>query len=116
MFALTPRFRSLLPRAARPLLSPVRTLCTSPAKPPVAPAVGYWLFGCAGMVFGMVVLGGATRLTKSGLSMVEWKPHTFTKPSTQAEWEAEFENYKKYPEWKRVNKHMTLEDFKVRAI
>ncbi len=81
---------------------------------PVAPrAVGYWLAGCAGMVFGMVVLGGATRLTKSGLSMVEWKPHTFTKPSTPQEWEAEFEKYKQFPEYKRVNKDMTVDDFKV---
>lgn len=76
-------------------------------------AVGYWLVGCAGMVFGMVALGGATRLTKSGLSMVEWKPHSFTKPSTPEEWAEEFAKYKQYPEYKRVNQGMSLEDFKV---
>lgn len=105
----------------------VRRLCSAPKPASTAQTVvseggrfpgarrqvGYWLLGCASMVFGMVVLGGATRLTRSGLSMVEWKPTTFTKPSTQAEWEAEFAVYKQYPEFQRVNKHMTVEEFKV---
>lgn len=62
---------------------------------------GYWLVGCAGMVIGSVVLGGVTRLTESGLSMVDWHLIKGMKPPrTQEEWEKEFERYQKYPEYK----------------
>lgn len=71
-----------------------------------------WLFICAGMVFIMVVLGGATRLTESGLSMVEWQPLTFLPPLSDAEWTAEFENYMQHPEFQKVNSWMTVDDFK----
>lgn len=71
-----------------------------------------WLLICAGMVFVMVVLGGATRLTESGLSMVEWQPLTLLPPLTDAEWQAEFENYQQYPEYQKVNSWMAVEDFK----
>ncbi len=71
-----------------------------------------WLLICAGMVFIMVVLGGATRLTESGLSMVEWQPLTILPPLNEAEWAAEFENYMQYPEYQKVNSWMTVEDFK----
>ncbi|CAE7901335.1 COX15 [Symbiodinium sp. KB8] len=64
------------------------------------------------MVFTMVVLGGATRLTRSGLSIVEWKPQGSWLPSTTEEWEEEFEKYKQYPEYKRMNKGMALDEFK----
>eukprot|EP00055_Hartaetosiga_balthica_P014990 m.85646 g.85646 ORF g.85646 m.85646 type:complete len:442 (+) comp8749_c2_seq4:136-1461(+) len=75
-------------------------------------AVGVWLLGTTAMVFGAVVLGGVTRLTESGLSMVNWHPIKGMKPpSTQEEWEAEFEDYKKYPEYKYSN-GMTVDDFK----
>jgi hypothetical protein len=63
--------------------------------------VGYWLLGCAGLVLLMVVLGGVTRLTESGLSIVEWKPLTgVVPPRSQIEWEQEFEKYKQFPEYK----------------
>lgn len=56
--------------------------------------VGYWLLLCAGAVFGMIILGGYTRLSKSGLSMVKWKPIEYSYPRSQAQWEEEFEHYK----------------------
>lgn len=63
--------------------------------------LGYWLLGCAGMVIGSVVLGGVTRLTESGLSMVDWHLIKGIKPpGTQDEWEREFQRYQKYPEYK----------------
>jgi cytochrome c oxidase assembly protein subunit 15 len=71
-----------------------------------------WLFVCAAMVFLMVILGGATRLTESGLSMVEWKPLTILPPLTEADWTAEFAAYQKYPEYQKVNTWMELDDFK----
>ncbi|XP_046385485.1 cytochrome c oxidase assembly protein COX15 homolog [Ischnura elegans] len=74
--------------------------------------IGYWLLGCSGMVFTAVVLGGVTRLTESGLSMVTWKLFGEKPPRTQEEWEAEFKNYQQYPEFKIKNKEITLEDFK----
>jgi len=63
--------------------------------------VALWLFGCSAVVFGMVVLGGLTRLTKSGLSMVEWRPASFLPPLNEAEWAKEFDKYKQFPEYKR---------------
>ncbi len=61
----------------------------------------------------MVVIGGITRLTESGLSITEWKPISGTLPPlSAAEWETAFEQYKKIPEYKLVNKGMSLEEFK----
>lgn len=57
-------------------------------------AVGFWLGLVSASIFGMVVLGGYTRLTKSGLSMVRWEPQRMLPPITQDEWEKEFEEYK----------------------
>jgi len=75
--------------------------------------VALWLFVCAALVFAMVVLGGVTRLTRSGLSIVEWKPVTGAIPPIgQAEWQTEFDKYKKTPEYQKVNRGMTLNQFK----
>ena len=76
--------------------------------------VGSWLALVSASIFGMVVLGGYTRLTKSGLSMVRWEPHRMLPPITQEEWEKEFEEYKLSPEWIQVNskKGMDLSGFK----
>jgi len=61
----------------------------------------------------MIVLGGVTRLTESGLSIVEWKPVIGTLPPlNNLEWMQEFEQYKQFPEYQKVNKGMTLDDFK----
>ncbi|KAG7462460.1 hypothetical protein MATL_G00185070 [Megalops atlanticus] len=75
--------------------------------------VGRWLVGCSGLVVGAVVLGGVTRLTESGLSMVDWHLVKEMKPpQSQAEWEAEFQKYQQYPEFKILNHSMTLTEFK----
>lgn len=75
--------------------------------------VGYWLVGTSGLVFGIVVLGGLTRLTESGLSITEWKPVTGTiPPLNQKEWEEEFAKYQQSPEFKQLNSHITLDEFK----
>ncbi|KAF2153346.1 COX15-CtaA-domain-containing protein [Myriangium duriaei CBS 260.36] len=75
--------------------------------------VAYWLLGSAASVFGIVIFGGLTRLTESGLSITEWKPVTGSVPPTNQEmWEAEFELYKASPEFKQLNSRMTLEEFK----
>lgn len=75
--------------------------------------VGRWLLGCSGLVVGAVVLGGVTRLTESGLSMVDWHLVKEMKPpQTQAEWEAEFQKYQQFPEFKIMNHSMTLTEFK----
>ncbi|ODV88772.1 hypothetical protein CANCADRAFT_61886 [Tortispora caseinolytica NRRL Y-17796] len=76
-------------------------------------SVGYWLLGSSGLVFGIVVLGGLTRLTESGLSITEWKPVTGSIPPTTTEqWEEEFEKYKQSPEFHMLNSNMNLSDFK----
>ncbi|KAJ2807493.1 Cytochrome c oxidase assembly protein cox15 [Coemansia guatemalensis] len=78
-----------------------------------APIVGYWTLFCASMVFGIIIWGGLTRLTESGLSIVEWKPITGARlPTSEAEWEREFEKYKLYPEYHKVHIGITLDDFK----
>ncbi|RZF47445.1 hypothetical protein LSTR_LSTR007372 [Laodelphax striatellus] len=82
------------------------------AKPTNNKAVGYWLLGCSGMVFGAVILGGVTRLTESGLSMVTWRLLGEKLPITEAEWKAEFSKYQEYPEYKMKNQNITLEEFK----
>lgn len=78
--------------------------------------IGVWLLTCAGMVYGAVAVGGLTRLTESGLSMVNWDLFkTMKPPFSREEWEREFENYKQYPEYKFKNEtdgEMTLSKFK----
>lgn len=80
--------------------------------PQAQKAVGLWLFGCASWVFCLVILGGITRLTRSGLSMTDWKFTGEIPPMSDDAWQLEFEKYKQSPEYKRVNKGMSLEDFK----
>lgn len=76
-------------------------------------SVGYWLLGSAASVFGIVVFGGLTRLTESGLSITEWKPVTGSLPPlSAADWESEFDLYRASPEFKLLNPHMTMEEFK----
>jgi cytochrome c oxidase assembly protein subunit 15 len=72
-----------------------------------------WLFIVGVMIFAMVIVGGATRLTDSGLSITEWKPiHGAIPPLSEADWQEEFEKYQKIPEFKEVNNSMNLEEFK----
>jgi len=75
--------------------------------------IAKWLFVMCAMVFAMVVLGGVTRLTHSGLSMVNWHPISgWLPPMDDAAWMAEFENYKQFPEYQKINKGMDLAGFK----
>jgi cytochrome c oxidase assembly protein subunit 15 len=72
-----------------------------------------WLFVVAGLIVLMIVVGGATRLTDSGLSITEWKPiHGVIPPLSNAEWEEEFAKYKQIPEYEQINAGMTLGEFK----
>ena len=76
-------------------------------------AIRLWLYLSAAMVFAMVLLGGATRLTDSGLSIVEWQPLLGAiPPLDQADWEAAFERYRAFPEYQKVNRGMSLDEFK----
>lgn len=74
-----------------------------------------WLFVVCGLIFCMIILGGATRLTESGLSMVNWNPIMgIVPPIGEEEWQATFEKYQQFPEYQKINKHrgMDLEGFK----
>jgi cytochrome c oxidase assembly protein subunit 15 len=76
-------------------------------------AVAAWLFVCCALVFAMVVVGGATRLTHSGLSITEWQPIVGTLPPlTDAQWEEAFAKYRLTPEYRQVNKGMSVAEFK----
>jgi cytochrome c oxidase assembly protein subunit 15 len=76
-------------------------------------AVGVWLFACCALVFAMIVVGGVTRLTHSGLSITEWQPIVGTVPPLSADdWDAAFAKYRETPEFQQVNRHMTLDEFK----
>lgn len=79
-------------------------------------AISNWLYAVAFLVFVIVVVGGITRLTESGLSITEWKPITGAiPPMSQEVWVSEFEKYKQIPEYLEINgpAGMTLEDFKL---
>ena len=72
-----------------------------------------WLFTGCFLIFGMVIVGGITRLTGSGLSITEWKVVTGTLPPlNEAQWVEEFEKYKQIPQYQLVNAHFSLSDFK----
>ncbi|MEE4202107.1 MAG: COX15/CtaA family protein [Halieaceae bacterium] len=76
--------------------------------------VARWLTVCAAVIFGMILLGGVTRLTDSGLSMVEWKPIMgIVPPLNEAEWQQAFDKYKQFPEYQKVNQGMDMAGFKV---
>ena len=84
----------------------------SPAQA-AAPKVRLWLYTMAFLVFCMVIVGGATRLTDSGLSITEWKPLLGAiPPMNEADWLAAFEKYKLIPEYQIQNSGMALSEFK----
>eukprot|EP01119_Soliformovum_irregulare_P011807 TRINITY_DN2996_c0_g1_i2.p1 TRINITY_DN2996_c0_g1~~TRINITY_DN2996_c0_g1_i2.p1 ORF type:complete len:440 (-),score=55.00 TRINITY_DN2996_c0_g1_i2:271-1590(-) len=77
------------------------------------PSIGYWLAFMAAAVLGIIILGGLTRLTESGLSITEWKPFRGALPPiSEEDWLAEFEKYKQSPEYEKINRGMTLDQFK----
>lgn len=76
-------------------------------------SVARWLLACAATVFATLVVGGATRLTHSGLSIVEWKPIVgILPPLSAADWEEAFARYRETPEYRKVNAGMTLDAFR----
>lgn len=94
----------------------VASAVAAPAAQTVDRAVGWWLLVSSGSVFCMVVVGGITRLTRSGLSMTDWRPQGKRWPRNDAEWEAEFDRWKQFPEYQRLYKGssipFSMEDFK----
>ncbi len=74
--------------------------------------VRWWLYLICFLVFCMVMVGGATRLTDSGLSITEWKPiHGIIPPLSAADWEEELEKYRQIPEYQQINKGMSMAEF-----
>ena len=77
------------------------------------PYIIAWLIFVALLIFIMVIIGGATRLTGSGLSITEWKPLLGALPPLNlADWQDAFEKYKEIPQYHQVNKGMSLDEFK----
>jgi cytochrome c oxidase assembly protein subunit 15 len=73
-----------------------------------------WLLACAVVIYAMILLGGVTRLTESGLSMVEWRPIMgIVPPVGEAAWLEVFEKYRQFPEYQKINQGMSLHEFKV---
>ncbi|MCP3674548.1 MAG: heme A synthase, partial [Gammaproteobacteria bacterium] len=75
--------------------------------------VSAWLIFVASVIFFMIILGGATRLTHSGLSMVDWNPIMgVVPPMNETQWAQTFERYKEFPEYQKINTGMSLDEFK----
>src|SRR6185369_236670 len=76
-------------------------------------AIRFWLALVALLVFTLVIVGGATRLTESGLSIVEWKPVTGVLPPLSHEaWQTEFAKYREIPQYRELNRGMSVDEFK----
>jgi cytochrome c oxidase assembly protein subunit 15 len=82
-------------------------------RAPQSRAIRWWLISVAALIAIMVLVGGATRLTESGLSIVEWKPVTGALPPlNEAQWAQAFEGYKSIPQYRELNAGMSLAEFK----
>jgi cytochrome c oxidase assembly protein subunit 15 len=106
--------RALLPYIgfAMTVTAPTESTTTDMPRRSGTP-VRVWLYLVALMILAMVVVGGATRLTESGLSITEWQPiHGVVPPLNAAEWEEEFAKYRQIPQYEIVNQGMTLVEFK----
>lgn len=83
------------------------------APTPSERAIAYWLLACCALVFAIVVVGGITRLTRSGLSITEWQPIAGALPPlSDADWQLAFGKYRETPEYRQVNQGMSLDAFK----
>jgi cytochrome c oxidase assembly protein subunit 15 len=92
---------------------PTSMLSNSVTFDPGRRAVAFWLLACCALVFAMIVVGGITRLTHSGLSIVEWQPLVgAVPPLDEAQWEETFAKYRQTPEFRLRNHDMTLAGFK----
>ena len=99
---------SIIHESASEALASGRLTATRSARP-----VAVWLLFCCAMIFCMVVIGGITRLTLSGLSITEWQPVTgIMPPLSAAAWAGEFEKYRQIPQYKLLNAGMSLDEFK----
>ncbi len=90
--------------------SAAATSTTRPAR--TSRSVGWWLVALCVVVTAMVVVGGLTRLTHSGLSMVEWQPQNVLPPLSEAAWQEAFADYQRSPEFLKINTDMDLTGFK----
>jgi cytochrome c oxidase assembly protein subunit 15 len=100
-------------RAMQQTMSSSSARATPAAAARARKQVALWLLLCCALVFAMVVVGGATRLTRSGLSIVEWEPVVGAiPPLSPADWEQLFREYQQTPEYRQVNQGMSLEQFK----
>src|SRR5664279_3522599 len=92
---------------------------SAPVAAPIASfddrrTVRFWLIAVASLIFVMVLVGGATRLTESGLSITQWKPVTgVIPPLSEADWREEFLRYQQIPQFSKLNPDMGLEGFKI---
>ena len=99
---------AMLPAKAHASPQAGPTAITGASRP-----IAYWLLVCCVLAFAIVVVGGVTRLTHSGLSITEWQPIVGTlPPMSQADWDAAFARYQATPEYSQVNKGMALDEFK----
>jgi cytochrome c oxidase assembly protein subunit 15 len=111
---------TLMRMAKSPPMNPSATVIdrarvrpTEVVAPQHARAVAAWLLVCCALVFAMVVVGGVTRLTHSGLSITEWQPIVGTLPPlNDVQWQQAFAKYQQTPEYRLVNHDMTIEGFK----
>jgi len=103
-------------RMGPPMASPISASPVPAAVPRTTGAehaIAAWLLVCCLLVFAMIVVGGVTRLTHSGLSITEWQPIVGTLPPlSESDWQVAFEKYKATPEYRDVNRGMSLEAFK----
>jgi len=98
--------------SSAPARSPLAGVAEVPARVPTGRPVAAWLFVCCALVFAMIVVGGVTRLTHSGLSITEWQPIVGALPPlNDAQWQEAFARYRLTPEYQQVNKGMSLAEF-----
>jgi cytochrome c oxidase assembly protein subunit 15 len=94
-------------------LSAIAFPAAAPRRAAAERPIALWLLACCAMMFLIVVIGGVTRLTESGLSITEWQPVTGVLPPLgEAQWQAEFDKYKAIPQYRAIHADMTLAAFK----
>ena len=94
-------------------MASVAFAAAAPRAPTAERPIAFWLLFCAAMVFLMVVIGGITRLTESGLSITEWQPvEGVLPPLSDAQWQDAFDKYKAIPQYAAIHAGMTLGAFK----
>jgi heme a synthase len=111
---MAPKPRSIFEEVNTPPTAPPKGgMIDGPAQGGARGAIRVWLMVLFALVLSMIVVGGATRLTDSGLSITEWRPVTGALPPlSEAAWQSEFDKYRQIAQYQLVNKGMSLEDFK----